>query len=244
MNATRTGLVLIALLAWLPAAAAPGASSQEIEDKQVISAAIRGPAEVNLHDQAVLSLPAGTAFLPRAAAATLLGRMGNVIRPDLLGLVVGGGDWMVVMEYTSDGHVPDADTKSLESKTMMRRLQAETADDRHRREQGLEVLHTSRWLELPHYDSGRHQLSWGVEYETIANSRAIRKSANRTAVALGRSSRIGLDLVTNGDDAQKTTQILPALLAGLNFLPGCRYQDFDPAKDKSAPYNLSQMIAN
>ena len=74
MKNTAIFLILLAFCA-APAAAEPGSPSQESQDKQIVSSAIRGLADVNLRDQAVLKLPAGMAFLPAPAAATMLARM-------------------------------------------------------------------------------------------------------------------------------------------------------------------------
>jgi uncharacterized membrane-anchored protein len=239
------GLAFLACANLSAAAAAPDTASQDAQDKQVVSAAIHGPADVNLHDVAILKLPPKTAFLPAAAAATILARMGNTVRPDMLGLVAGGGDWMIVLEYRADGHVPDQAARSLEADKLLARLQTVSPDDRRRHEQGLETLRASRWVEAPHYDSARYQLSWAVEYQTIgANGAVLRTSANRTAVALGRNSRIGLNLVSESGDAQKDAGVLSDFLSRLQFLPGNRYEDFDAGKDKMASYGLDGLIAD
>lgn len=239
-------LILLAFSAvWTaPALSAPGFTSQETEDSRIIAAATRGPAEVDLHGEATLKLPAGTAFLPAKAAATLLARMNNAVRPDLLGLILGGGDWMVVLEYAAEGHVPDGDVKSLDANSVLRRMQVETPQDRRRREQGLEVLRASHWVVAPHYDSARHQLAWAVEYETLSGGKVVRKGVNNTAVALGRTSRIVMNLVSDSNDAKATADILPALMAGMRFKLGHRYEDFSAAKDPQTSNGLAGLIAN
>jgi uncharacterized membrane-anchored protein len=53
---------------------------------------VPGPATIQLKDQAELNLPEHYAFMPAAAAATLMARMGNSTGENFLGLVVPTGD--------------------------------------------------------------------------------------------------------------------------------------------------------
>jgi uncharacterized membrane-anchored protein len=242
-KAATLALLLSAFSAF-PAAGLPGGSSQDAEDRQVISAAIHGPAEVNLHDDAILKLPKGNVFLPAQAAAAVIARMGNPVRGNLIGLVLGGDDWMVVLEYVADGHVRDDGQEALNAAKLLSRMQAGSEEDRRRRQQGLETLRATRWLDVPRYDPHRHQLAWSVEYQTLgSNGAVVRSSTNTTTVALGRLSHINLNLVAVPGGSQKNGY-LSTLMSGLTFLPGRRYEDFDARKDRLAPYSLSGLIAD
>jgi len=91
------GVMLLAVLASLPALAQAGPPS-EAARKAELSAALQaasaagtsGPSDIALIDQATLKLPAGFFFMPKAEGARVLRALGNVVNDEgFVGLVVG-----------------------------------------------------------------------------------------------------------------------------------------------------------
>src|SRR5690242_17109129 len=116
--ASAVGFLLLALsfgAAWAGQAPAspPPDPQRAAEDKQIQAALKRGPVDVTLHDEAVLSVPKGEVFLPAREANILLRRMGNLPDDKVLGMVLpeGDGNWFVVADFNGSGYVKDEEGK-------------------------------------------------------------------------------------------------------------------------------------
>ena len=58
--------------------------------KAGVQAGTKGPAEVKLHDQAVLAVPADNFFIPKTEAARIMRALGNTINEETFdGIVIG-----------------------------------------------------------------------------------------------------------------------------------------------------------
>jgi uncharacterized membrane-anchored protein len=99
--------------------------------KQVLQ---RGPADIQLRDQATLHLPAGYAFIPSKEAAGVLGAMGNPSHPEFLGMILStaytDANASFVLQYTKSDHAKDDDAKGWNVDELFRNLKAD-ADPGH-----------------------------------------------------------------------------------------------------------------
>src|SRR5215470_7270454 len=130
----------------------------------VNKAAVRGPTEIKLIDQAVLKLPDGLMYIPAAESGRLLTAMGNRAGDNLLGLVASpadDADWFVVMRFFKSGYIKDDDAKEWKVDEMLENLKEGTEEsNKDRRSRGLPEIDVLGWVEAPKYDPSVHRLVW------------------------------------------------------------------------------------
>jgi len=218
----------------------------EAENKQMQAALRPGPADISLHDEAVLKLPKGDVFLPAKEAAILMRRMGNFTNDNFLGVILpeDGGDWFVVADFDDSGYVKDEEGKDIDADKLLQSMKDGTEEEnKQRREKGIEPLRITRWIERPHYDQASRHLVWSIELETLDDKGAVKgKNLNYNTYALGRSGFITLKLVTGVETVEKDKAHVRQLLSALTFKPGKRYDDFNASTDKIAEYGLLALI--
>src|SRR5574341_1446906 len=86
----------------------------EAAAKAANQAAVRGPADIKLIDQALLNLAGGLTYVPAAEAARLLAAMGNRVGDGLLGIVLSPtseSGWFVVLRFNKSGYIKDDDAR-------------------------------------------------------------------------------------------------------------------------------------
>jgi uncharacterized membrane-anchored protein len=201
-----------------------------------------GPARIKLSDQAVLMLPKGDVFVPAAEAAGILRAWDARPGPDLLGMVLPAsgtrGQWFVVLHFNGVGHVRDDDAKRWSAEALLAALkEGATAAGANRGAGSVSVL---GWLEPPRYDPAARQLVW-----SLATTRSARKAstANYNTFMLGREGYISMNLVADADEIERNKPVMKALLAGLAFREGKRYDEFDASTDRLAPHGLTALVA-
>src|SRR5581483_5245691 len=157
-----------------PAQSAPAANSKEAREAEQRAAwqaasavATRGPADVTLLDQAVLKLPPGDAFVPKAEAARVMRALGNTINEaTFVGIVVGSGtddQWIVVVRHIKDGYIKDDDAKNWNQDDLLKNLKEGTEQaNQDRRARGFTELEVLGWVEPPGYDAQTHRLVWSL----------------------------------------------------------------------------------
>ena len=208
-------------------------------------AATRGPAQVPLLDQASLRLPKGMVFIPPGESSRILAAGGSRSGPDLVGLVTSPSDddeWLVVVRFTHEGYIRDDEAKSWDAGEMLANLregQAEGNKDRAAR--GFPELELLGWAEPPTYDPATHRLVWSLRVHA-ADQEADAVSANYNTRALGRDGYFSLNLVTDETRLRADRKVAATLLAGLEYLPGKRYEDFNATTDRVAEYGLAALI--
>lgn len=208
--------------------------------------AIRGPATVPLTNQATLNVPEQLVFVPKDEASRILRSYGNTTGGDLLGIVTNkgpGDEILIVIHFEKEGYVADEDAHDWNADDLLAELKRgvdRSNEDRVRR--GFRGLKLLGWIEKPTYDATRHQLVWSAASINEDEPAGKDTVVNYNTYALGREGYLSLNLVTHTSlvDAQKP--IAHALLEGLNFVPGKRYEDFNRATDKLAAYGLAALV--
>lgn len=248
--ASAVGFLLLAL-SLIPAAAQPAATpppdpQRAAENKQIQDAAKRGPVDITLRDEAVLSVPKGQVFLPAQEAGILLRRMGNSTSDRLLGIILpeSAEDWFVVADFNDSGYVKDEEGKDIDADKLLQGMKEATEEDnKGRREKGIDPFRVTRWIEPPHYDQASRHLVWSIELETLDANGAVKgKNLNYNTYALGRGGFIELNLVTGVATVEKDKAYVRQLLSNLHFKPGKRYEDFNASTDKVAAFGLLALI--
>lgn len=210
-----------------------------------VKTAKRGPALIQLEDQATVSMPSGLAFIPMTAAQACLKELGNDDDATVKGLFVGsdGPDgFMMVASVNKDGHIRDDDAKSLNADQLLQSLRSgiESANAM-RRETGAPEAELRGWVEAPSYDSAKHLLVWAlaVQRKGVPHPRA---TVNYTAHVLGRAGGVSLNMLTDDAGLKRDKPLAQRLQNSLSYLKGERYEDFDPKTDKVAGHSLASLV--
>jgi len=118
-------------------AAAPAAQSEEAQANELklawvagTLAALRGPADIALIDQATLKLPPGYDFISQAEGARIPAALGNTVGElTFVGLIVGtkpGDDWIVATRYVKEGISKDDDAKNWNADELLANIKEGT----------------------------------------------------------------------------------------------------------------------
>ncbi len=205
-----------------------------------------GPASVRRRDQAVLSLPAGAAFIPQGPARALMQRYGNKTDDDFMGIIVPWERKRLVhytLEFTPSGYVADDDAKNWNADDILKGIRDNTErDNADRVKRGIPALDVIGWVEKPHYDNIHHRLIWSTLVKEKGAPAASDNAVNYRMLALGRQGYIGLNMVTGASVIEARKPIAAAMLSDVNFTGGKRYTDFNASTDHVAEYGLAALI--
>lgn len=211
-------------------------------------AALPGPRNVAILDEATLSLPAGDKFVPASAAARLLRSMGQTVDDKILvGMVVpaqADGNWIAIVTFIKDGYIRDDDARHWKADDMLRRLSEGVAQSNAaRKAHGFSELEMRGWAEAPTYDSATHRLTWGALVRKKEEpDDAAHLAVNYQTVALGRDGHLELTVTSHLNSFAANKSIANALLADIDYRPGKRYADFDKFTDQVAEYGLAALV--
>jgi len=133
---------------------------------------IQGPRNVNINDIAEVNVPAGYQFVGREGASAILGRMGNPVPKNLIGLLASpsakGG---IVLKYSKIGFVKDSDKDQINATNMMAAIQR-VIDRQNIRPPGRE-RHSSA---LPNGSLNHHTIPPPTNWNGPSKPRPERKS--------------------------------------------------------------------
>lgn len=248
------GLLLVLLAAchsWVAVAQAPASANQQEADRvlaDVRSAIVKGPATVDLRDQASIKLPEHFGFIPQKQAAAFMKLMGNRTGNEFMGLIVpltpaDGGQWFVSLNYDPAGYIKDDDAKHWDADKLLQNIKDGTeAGNAERERAGIPALVVTRWIQPPNYEPDSHRLVWSVEART-KNGGDRDPTINYNTYALGREGYISLNLVTSESRIAEDKADAGQLLAAVDFKGGKRYGDFNSSTDKVAAYGLAALVA-
>ncbi len=212
--------------------------------KAASAAAIIGPANIKLKDQASLAMLKNMAFIPAAEGSRVMRAMGNVVNNDtFVGLVVpmGGAEWVAVINYYGDGYVRDDDAKDWNPDDLLSSIKEGTAAaNKDRVQRGFPELEVIGWIQKPSYVSATHQLVWSILAHNKNQQDA--NGVNYNTNALGRNGHFSLNLLTTKDQVDRDKLAALELLKGLTFNPGDRYEDFNASTDHVAAYGLAALL--
>jgi uncharacterized membrane-anchored protein len=232
--------------------AAPSEQARQDEEQAAwrdgMKAGTRGPADVTLIDQAVLKLPDGYFFVPKAQGARILRALGNTVgEQTFIGLIIGtrpGNEWIVATRYIKDGYIKDDDAKNWNADELLQSLKDGTEEaNKDRAARGFAQLEVLGWVEKPAYDAASHRLVWSLLSKRKGEPDTAVKGINYNTYALGRDGYFSLNLLTNSESVGADKSAAHSLLAALTYSPGKRYEDFDASTDHIAEYGLAALVA-
>ncbi|HEY8376179.1 MAG TPA: DUF2167 domain-containing protein [Nannocystis sp.] len=199
---------------------------------------------------AVLHLGDKYRFLgPTDARAVIEGAWNNPPSPeDPLGMIVPADlspadprGWGVILSYSEEGHVDDADAESIDYDELLAAMKEATeAENEARKQLGFPAIHLVGWAEPPHYDKERHSLYWAKE---LAGDGPDEHSLNYAVRVLGRKGVLELNAVSGISQLAQIKPEMEKIYALVEFSEGNRYSDFNPSIDKVAAYGIGGLIA-
>ena len=244
-------VAFLAAVASLAQGASPSEQARQSEEeaawKAGVQAGTRGPADLPLIDQAVLKLPDGFFFVPKAEGARILRALGNTVgEQTFVGLIVGttpGAEWIVATRYIKEGYIKDDDAKNWNANDLLQNIKdgAEEAN-KDRAERGFPELEVLGWVEKPAYDAETHRLVWSLLSKHKGEPDSAEKGINYNTYALGRDGYFSLNLLTSSDRVAVDKGAAHTLLAALAYNPGKGYEDFNASTDHIAAYGLAALI--
>ena len=209
-------------------------------------AAVAGPTEIKLVDQAMLKLPGGLMYIPTAQAGRLLAAMGNRVGDNLLGVVVSpaaDANWFVVMRFTKSGYIKDDDAREWKTEELLANLKEGTEEgNKERRSRGISEIEVVGWVEAPKYDAGTHRLVWSLESKEKGAPANTERGVNYNTYALGRDGYVSMNLVTALKKIDAERPVAHQLLAALQYNGGKQYGDFNSATDHIAEFGLAALV--
>jgi uncharacterized membrane-anchored protein len=205
--------------------------------------------------KASLKLAPGYSFLPAHDAQRVLSELWNNPPDDsVLGMIIPGTDphvllqhdnWAVVVTYTEEGYVSDADNAKIDYDSMLKDMQKADIDSNPERlKQGYPAIELLGWAEPPHYDSASHKLYWARNLKfSKADGTVEGHALNYDIRVLGRHGYLSLNAVSSVGALDKVRADMPQVLAMTDFDAGQRYTDYDSKTDKLAAYGIAALVA-
>lgn len=168
-------------------------------------AGTRGPADITLVDQAVLAIPADYFFIPKAEGARIMRALGNTIRDDFAGLVVGtrpADGWIVVVRYIKEGYIKDDEARNWNADELLQKLKDGTEQaNKDRVTRGFPELEVLGWIEKPTYDPQTHRLVWSMLTKLKRDPDSAVRGISYNTYALGRDGYFSLNLLIRSASA-------------------------------------------
>lgn len=153
--------------------------------------------------------------------------------------------WAVVVTYTADGYVSDADAAKIDYADLLKTMQKGTEDvNPERIKQGYPAIELVGWSEPPHYDATSHKLYWARDLKfTKPDGTLDGQSLNYDIRVLGRHGYLSLNAVAPVDALAKVRADMPQVLDMTDFDSGERYANYNSGTDKLASYGIAALVA-
>jgi uncharacterized membrane-anchored protein len=210
-------------------------------------AAIEGPSDVTLADQAVFHLPTDMFFIPKAESDVLMQAWGNSANPSRYGLVMSKSDsqqWTISVTHTAEGYVKDDDAKTWNADELYASIkEGNEAQNEERIKMGIPALDLIGWIQQPKYDAGKHQLVWSLKAKDRGAADTEAATVNYNTYALGRDGYFEINLMTSDKTIEADKTAAHTVLAAVDYNQGKRYSDFVESTDHIAEYGLGALVA-
>jgi uncharacterized membrane-anchored protein len=205
---------------------------------------------INLQDKlATVNVPSEMRFLNGHDAGVVLTKLWhNPPEPDPLGMLVPANCdllsdcWAVVITYENEGYVKDDDANKIDYPKLLKQMEKDTSSgNAERKEKGFPAIQLVGWAEPPRYDRPTHKLYWAKDLKFEGETD---NTLNYNIRVLGRRGVLNLNAVANMGQLEEIRKSTPPILDAVEFNPGNRYADFNPASgDKVATYGIAALIA-
>jgi uncharacterized membrane-anchored protein len=172
---------------------------------------------------------------------------GNPPNDSVLGLIVPAqsaldeeDSWAVVVTYSDDGYVSDADAAKIDYTELLAQMQQDTRDaNAERKKEGYRTMNLVGWAAPPHYDASGKRLYWAKE---LAVEDFEQHTLNYNIRVLGRRGYLSLNAVAGMSELAQVQQGMQQLLPMAEFDTGARYTDYNKSTDRLAAYGIATLI--
>jgi uncharacterized membrane-anchored protein len=192
--------------------------------------------------------PAFRYLNPDDAARLLVEGWGNPTGDGTLGMIIpadispmSAEGWGIIVTYSDEGHVDDADAATIDYTDLLKQMQEETAADSEARvAEGQTSIQLVGWAEPPRYDQAERKLYWAKE---LAFGEEPMHTLNYNIRALGREGVLVLNAVAGMGQIDTVRAGMSQVLQQVGFTPGNTYADYDASTDKAAAYGFAALVA-
>ena len=197
---------------------------------------------------AFVDLPEGWYYFDEADARYIVeDEWGNPPDPEVRGLIFPpdisedeSAGWAIVVSYSEDGYIDDADASGLDYGEIMREMKAGSQEENEARAAaGYESILLIGWAEEPHYDAAEKKLYWARRMR-FGSAESV--TLNYDVRILGRHGALVLSAVAEDSQLDEVAAGCKEILARTEFKEGYRYADFDPAIDDVAAYGIGALL--
>jgi uncharacterized membrane-anchored protein len=152
-------------------------------------------------------------------------------------------DYFVICRFEDVGYVTDDDSEKLDANQILSDYKEGTQEQNEERAKlNLPPIYVGQWAELPHYNSGAHEVIWAIEVKEEDSDSAPVTSINYNTRILGRRGVLSMNLVTDPKDLAVNQYKVASLLQATTFNRGETYAEYVPGHDKSAGYGIAGLI--
>jgi uncharacterized membrane-anchored protein len=183
-----------------------------------------GPLTVRLGEEAELEAPRGAIYAGGEEARRFLAATMNPQSGSELGVAGPVSlDWYAVFEFQRVGRVSEEGLQALDAAKVLRSLKsANERANAERVRQGWAPMRITGWVTPPDYDAGARRVSWA--YRVVEGDGRV--SVSRESRFFGRHGVLVVDLVCEEQNATRATAEWEALLRGVRFVGGRRWEDW------------------
>jgi uncharacterized membrane-anchored protein len=253
MNKILSASVFALFLATSTASFAQDTSAVMTDDQKkavweaVNRAAIMGPSDVVLGDQAKLHLPESMEFIPARESAQLMRMWGNGEDASLNGIVFPksqDAQWTISIRHTAEGYVKDDDAKTWNADELLQSLKDGTeAQNTERINMGMAALDITGWVQAPSYSSEKHRLAWSLKAVDRGAAADQPSTINYNTYALGKDGYFQINLMTTDRTIDVDKSSAYQVVDAVDYNDGKKYSDFKPGVDHVAEYGLAALVA-
>lgn len=195
-----------------------------------------------------LKMGEGFRYLEKADARRVLEDFwGNPADDTVLGMLVPTGDtlgtehsWAVILTWSEDGHVSDADAAEIDYSELLADMQQETRDANPAlKEAGYATAELVGWAQPPRYDAVGKRLHWAKHLQFEGQDSG---TLNYDIRVLGREGYLSMNAVADVADLERVNAGMVDVLAMAEFDAGQRYADFNEDTDRTAAYGLAALV--
>ena len=195
-----------------------------------------------------LKLGEGFGYLEKADARRVLEDFwGNPADDTVLGMLVPASDplgtdhsWAVILTWSDDGHVSDADAAEIDYTQLLADMQQETRDAAPAlKEAGYPTAELVGWAQPPRYDAVGKRLHWAKHLQFEGQDGG---TLNYDIRVLGREGYLSMNAVADVADLERVNAGMAEVLSMAEFDEGQRYADFNEDTDKTAAYGLAALV--
>ncbi|MGQ0800366.1 MAG: DUF2167 domain-containing protein [Pseudomarimonas sp.] len=173
---------------------------------------------------------------------------GNPPDDSVLGMLIPTADdldsehsWAVVLTYSEDGYVSDADANEIDYDSMLADMKEETSESNDAlSEAGYDTVELLGWAQAPRYDANSKRLHWAKELKFSSSETA---TVNYDIRVLGRAGYLSLNAIGDIGDLDRINAGMNEVLSMAQFDDGHRYADYKEGTDKLAAYGVGALVA-